>query len=134
MSVHVDRVVHYHHPYTSLHPPYAKQEGPLERWSWPPVRESWVRSVGSEALVGYEVPFTERPRASGLLLLCSTPSLVTNHSPPVVRLGTRLGKCSPLSNRRQLGSGALVVRTKIASTHASGLRTHTAVIIQHWVQ
>jgi len=33
-------------------------------------------------LVGYEVPFTERPRASGLLLLCSMLSLVTNHSPP----------------------------------------------------
>jgi hypothetical protein len=36
----------------------------------------------------YEVPFTERRRASGLLLLlCSMPSLVTNHSPPALRVG-----------------------------------------------
>jgi hypothetical protein len=27
-----------------------------------------------------------------------------------------------------------VNRAKIAGTYASGLRTHTAVIIQHWVQ
>lgn len=69
----------------------------------PPVRGLQVRGVGSKAPVGYDVPFTERPRASGLLLLCSTPSLVTNHSPPVVRLGTRLGKCNPLPEQRQPG-------------------------------
>jgi hypothetical protein len=46
-------------------------------------------------LVGYEVPFTERPRASGLLLLCSMPSLVTNHSPPVARRELDRGSVDP---------------------------------------
>src|SRR5215217_2220866 len=67
----------------------------------PPVRGLQVRGVGSEAPVGYGVPFTERPRTSGLLLLCSTPSLVTNHSPPALRRGTRRRKCRPLPGRRQ---------------------------------
>src|SRR5215208_4257921 len=101
MAVHVDRVVHYH-PYTSLHPLYAPNKTDRrEAVTWPPVRGLQVRGLGSEAPVGYEIPFTERPRASGLLVLCSMPSLVTNHSPPVVRWGTRRRKCSPLPDRRQ---------------------------------
>jgi hypothetical protein len=36
--------------------------------------------------------------------------------------------------RRTYLLGTSVNRTKMASTHSSDLRTHTAVIIQHWVQ
>src|SRR5215212_4999195 len=108
MAVHVYRVVHYH-PYTSLHALYAPNKTDRrEAVTWPLVRGLQVRDLGSEAPVGYEVPFTERPRASGLLLLCSTPSLVTNHSPPALRRGTRRGKCRPLPGRRQPGVALLM--------------------------
>jgi hypothetical protein len=42
--------------------------------------------------------------------------------------------CYTVELPRILLLGTSVNRTKIAGTHASDLRTHTAVIIQHWVQ
>src|SRR5215211_3428268 len=61
MPVHVYGVVHYHHPYTSLHPLRAPNKTDRrEAVTWPPVRGLRLRGVGSEAPVGYEVPFTER--------------------------------------------------------------------------
>src|SRR5215208_8394130 len=83
MAVHVYGVVHYHQPYTSLHPLY-EQDGPLRVRSWPPIRRlgevCWIRNARRwRSAVG---PVHRKPAASGLLLLCSVPSLVTNHSPP----------------------------------------------------
>src|SRR5215208_983486 len=81
MAVHVDRVVHYH-LYTSLCPLYAEQDGPLNKAvvaarPWALGEECWIGSARR-----WRNPVHRTPGASGLLLLCSMPSLVTNHSPP----------------------------------------------------
>src|SRR5215216_6454700 len=95
MAVHVDRVVHYHHPYTSLHLPYSEQGGPLRSCDvaaspWALGEGCWIGSAGRLRSPVHRTPAGERPATTVLHAIVSHEPLTS-----LCARKTRLDKCSP---------------------------------------